>query len=479
MSRRAIEGLRVAITGGARGIGLATAQVLAERGAHVVIGDIDTEECETAAASLPGAVALPLDVADPDSVEHFVAGAGNLDVLVNNAGVMPLGPFLESSHAGARRQLEINLLGVMAGMRSVLPSMVARGDGQVVNVASMGGRFALPGAAAYSAGKAGVITLSDAVRRELRGSGVTITTVLPAMVDTGLASGVPRGRGLPLVTPERVANVIVAAIERRKAEVCVPAWLRAAPRGAGGGAAAAHGPGAGPARRPAGAPAARQPRATRLRQTGGGAVSAQAGERAARRRAEILDAAERVFADRGYHQAGIADIAADLGIGHGTFYRYFDNKHAIAQAVFDRVVERIGQAALEEDPESASTLAEYRAQVERLLGRMFGLLDEAPALMAFLHDQTLVVDSARLSDTLDGYSAFTARFLENGVARGYLRQDLDVEITAQALVGVILEGTRRELRAPEQPDLRRRWIAGGVALMFDGISAREKSAAAP
>jgi AcrR family transcriptional regulator len=208
-------------------------------------------------------------------------------------------------------------------------------------------------------------------------------------------------------------------------------------------------------------------------------VSAQAGERAARRRAEILDAAERVFADRGYHQAGIADIAADLGIGHGTFYRYFDNKHAIAQAVFDRVVERIGQAALEEDPESASTLAEYRSQVERLLARMFGLLDEAPALMAFLHDQSLVVDSARLSDTLDGYAAFTARFLKNGVARGYLRQDLDVEVTAQALVGVILEGTRRELRSPEQPDLRRRWIAGGVALMFDGISAREKGAAAP
>ena len=228
MSRREVYGLRVAITGGARGIGLAAAQALAARGAHVAVGDIDQEEAESAAASVCGAVALPLDVADPDSVERFIAGAGRVDVLVNNAGVMPLGAFLESSHAGAQRQLEVNLLGVMAGMRSALPAMVARGDGQIVNVASMGGRFALPGAATYSAGKAGVITLSDAVRHELHASGVTITTVLPAMVDTGLAAGVPRGRGLPLVTPERVADAIVGAIERRKAEVCVPGWLRAA-----------------------------------------------------------------------------------------------------------------------------------------------------------------------------------------------------------------------------------------------------------
>ena len=193
------------------------------------------------------------------------------------------------------------------------------------------------------------------------------------------------------------------------------------------------------------------------------------------RRDEILDAAERVFAEKGYHETGIADIAADLGIGHGTFYRYFRNKHDIAATVLERVVARIAAAGLEEDPDASETVGQYREQTERILRRMFDLIDDHPMVMRFFHSQSLVVDAERLSAALDAYSEFTQRFLDNGVRRGFLRADLDTEITAQALVGIIFEGTRRALRAPQPEEVKRRWIDAGAALMFDGVSARAAS----
>jgi AcrR family transcriptional regulator len=194
--------------------------------------------------------------------------------------------------------------------------------------------------------------------------------------------------------------------------------------------------------------------------------------RAEIRRDEILDAAERVFAEKGYHEAGIADIAADLGIGHGTFYRYFHNKHDIAATVLERVVARVAEAGLVEDPEASDTLAEYREQTMRILRRMFDLIEDHPMVMRFFHSQSLVVDGDRVAAAFDAYAAFSRRFLDNGVRKGFLRADLDTEITSQALVGIIFEGTRRALRSPRPADVRDRWIDAGIALMFDGVAAR-------
>jgi AcrR family transcriptional regulator len=194
--------------------------------------------------------------------------------------------------------------------------------------------------------------------------------------------------------------------------------------------------------------------------------------RAELRRDEILDAAERVFAEKGYHEAGIADIAADLGIGHGTFYRYFRNKHDIAATVLERVVARIAEAGLAEDPEASTTVEEYREQTVRMLERMFALIDEDPMVMRFFHAQSLVVDADRMYAAFDAYAQFTARFLENGVRRGFLRTDLDIEVTSQVLIGIIFDGTRRALVTPQPAEMRRRWIDAGTALMFDGIAAR-------
>ena len=193
-------------------------------------------------------------------------------------------------------------------------------------------------------------------------------------------------------------------------------------------------------------------------------------ERADLRREEILDASERVFARKGYHPTGIADIAEELGIGHGTFYRYFKNKHDIAVHVFDRIILRFAKIGLADDPESARTLDEYRAQVRLILQRWLALGDDEPHVLRFFHEHAATIDMARMTLLIEQYVVFTARFLTNGVSRGYLRANLDVRSTAEMLVALIFEGTRRAVVARDA-EARRRWGEAGMALMFDGISA--------
>ena len=197
-----------------------------------------------------------------------------------------------------------------------------------------------------------------------------------------------------------------------------------------------------------------------------------AGERKRTRRNEILAAAQKVFSAKGYYESGIADIAAELGIGHGTFYRYFKNKHDIATAVLDQVIERLASVGLSEDPRASNTLAEYRAQTARILTGMIDLAFSHPNVLRFFQTQSLAIDPERLGKTMDRFSEHTERFLGNGIDKGFLRADLDVQTTAQALVSLIFEGARRGLLGGDDA-LRRRWIEGGMRLMFDGIKAAE------
>lgn len=191
-------------------------------------------------------------------------------------------------------------------------------------------------------------------------------------------------------------------------------------------------------------------------------------DRVERRREEILEVAEKIFADKGYHATGIADIAGVLGLGHGTFYRYFKNKHDIALAVFDRLLARVGQITLTEDPTSATTIEDYRMQVARLVGRWLDLVEDHPHLIRFLHEQTVTVDPTRLGAMIEMVVEYTARFLDNGKARGFLRESLDVRATSELVVALILDGTRRALSDPD-PSVTRRRVDAGIALMFDGI----------
>ncbi len=219
----------VAITGGARGIGLATARAFAGAGAKVAIGDVD-DEAAAAAAAQTGATAHVLDVRDPASFATFFATIGVPDVLVNNAGVAHGASFLETSGELRDLQIDVNLRGVVNGLAAALPGMVARGSGHVINIASIAGRIALPNAAMYTATKFAVVGLTEAVAAELHGSGVRISAVLPTFVHTQMTEGLPL-RGVPTVDPPDVARAILRLVRRGgPAVVTVPRWMGGLPR---------------------------------------------------------------------------------------------------------------------------------------------------------------------------------------------------------------------------------------------------------
>jgi NADP-dependent 3-hydroxy acid dehydrogenase YdfG len=216
----------VAITGAARGIGLATAREALRRGAEVVIGDVDGESVEMAAAEL-GQHAHPVqvDVSDADSVAAFVKTAeavGPLDVLVNNAGIMPIGEFGSLSPASYRRAVEINVLGAIFGAHAALPAMLERGAGHIINVASTAGKAPVPGGATYCATKAAVVAFTETLRVEYADTGIDFSCVLPHFTNTELIAGTRGTRGIGVVEPDDVALAICDAIERPRPDVYVP-----------------------------------------------------------------------------------------------------------------------------------------------------------------------------------------------------------------------------------------------------------------
>jgi len=223
---RHLHGQVVAITGAARGIGLATARACAAKGMKVAIGDLDQANAAKAAVSVNGAEAFALDVADSGSFETFLDAVqdqfGAIDVLINNAGIMQLGPFVAESETTARRQVDINVHGVLNGMRLILPRFQARGSGHLVNIASTAGKAGFPGGATYCGTKHFVVGVSEAVRAEMRGSGIEIACVMPVVVNTELAAGLQETRGVKHITPEDVANEIVSALEHPRFDVFVP-----------------------------------------------------------------------------------------------------------------------------------------------------------------------------------------------------------------------------------------------------------------
>jgi NADP-dependent 3-hydroxy acid dehydrogenase YdfG len=226
---RILAGQTAAITGAARGIGRATAQAFLRQGMRVAIGDVDLAAAEGTAAEFGDrAIALALDVTDRASFARFLDESerqlGALDVLVNNAGIMPLGRFVDEDDDTARRIVDINLHGVMLGMKLGLARMVPRNHGHIVNIASQAGKFGAPGGATYSATKHAVVGLSEAVRGELRlmGADVDLSYVMPYVVNTELGSGLGATRGFQNLQPEDVADAIVDALQHRVVEVWVP-----------------------------------------------------------------------------------------------------------------------------------------------------------------------------------------------------------------------------------------------------------------
>ena len=224
---RILVGQVAAITGGARGIGRATAHALAREGVKVAIGDLDLDVAKATAEEVGnGAIALPLNVTDPDSFSAFVEAVeeqlGPLDILINNAGIMHLGAFLAEDLKTTRRMIDINIYGVHYGSELALQRFVKRGRGHLVNIASAAGKQGYAHGATYCGTKHYVVGMSEALRSELRGTGVEISCVMPVVVQTELGSGLPSTRGVKQVEPHDVATEIVSALKEPRFDVFVP-----------------------------------------------------------------------------------------------------------------------------------------------------------------------------------------------------------------------------------------------------------------
>lgn len=227
-----LKGKRILVTGGGSGLGKSIARRYLELGAELVICGRRADVLEATAAELRAATGGVIsiescDVRDAARVEAMMDSiwrGGPLDVLVNNAGIMPIGPFLEEDDETARRIIDINVHGVIIGMKCALPRMIARGSGHVVNVASQAGKYGFPGGATYCASKAAVLNLSRAVRKELRGTGVDISTISPVAVNTELGIGLsqPRQRQFHKIEPRQVADAIAETLQVPRFDVHVP-----------------------------------------------------------------------------------------------------------------------------------------------------------------------------------------------------------------------------------------------------------------
>jgi NAD(P)-dependent dehydrogenase (short-subunit alcohol dehydrogenase family) len=229
---RSLSGKVVAITGGGRGIGRATAAALIVQGARLAIGDIEADLAERTAQELgAGTLGLALDVTRRESFEAFLnqveEQVGPLDVLINNAGIMPVGPFLEETDAVGDRIVDINLRGVMLGSKLGLARFVSRGSGHLVNIASIAGKAPSAHLATYVATKHAVVGLTASLRQEYMANGIDFSVVMPVGVNTELYSGLKQLRGVKTPEPEDVAAAIVEALQTGRYEVYVPKRMNA------------------------------------------------------------------------------------------------------------------------------------------------------------------------------------------------------------------------------------------------------------
>lgn len=192
-----------------------------------------------------------------------------------------------------------------------------------------------------------------------------------------------------------------------------------------------------------------------------------------RRREEIYHAAMKVFAEHGFRDASVAQVASELGVGHGTIYRYFDNKRAIVEYVLNRAIMRLTSVVTQEPPNVTNSADEYREQVGRIGRALFKLFIDEPNLAVVLFFIAGEVDSElrdQVRGAFDLIAAGTELYLRNGIEKGFLDPELDTFATACAINGMIFEGARRVHLAADSHTEGERWTKVVQKLMFDGMA---------
>jgi short-subunit dehydrogenase len=221
-----LAGKVIAITGGARGIGLAIATALHGLGARVAIGDIDEAAVQDAGSRLGLEICCGLDVTDRLSFTSFLdvveKQLGPVDVLVNNAGVIAVGSAVDEADAVTHRLLDVNIYGVILGTKLAAQRMLPRGHGHIINIASLGGLLPTEGIATYCATKHAVLGYTDTVRLENRGSGIHFSAIMPTLTNTEMIAGIGHAKGFKNAEPEDVAQAVVGVIAEPKPRVAIP-----------------------------------------------------------------------------------------------------------------------------------------------------------------------------------------------------------------------------------------------------------------
>jgi all-trans-retinol dehydrogenase (NAD+) len=237
MTKRNLKGARVLVTGGGSGIGRQMSLQAAQRGAHVIIWDRDANAgsrvCDEIRDAGGTAESHTVDITDIAGVNSAASESGVVDVVINNAGIVAGKHLLESTEESIRRTYEVNALGLYWVTRSVLPGMIARGDGSVVTIASAAGLLGVAQQTDYSATKFAAVGFMESLRAEMRALGhpIDVLTVCPFFVDTGMFDGAQTKFPLllPVLKEGPVATEVLNAIERRKPTLLLPPFARVLP----------------------------------------------------------------------------------------------------------------------------------------------------------------------------------------------------------------------------------------------------------
>ncbi len=195
-----------------------------------------------------------------------------------------------------------------------------------------------------------------------------------------------------------------------------------------------------------------------------------------RKKNDILEAALNVFSEKGYHAAKIEDIAAELKMGHGTFYRYFKNKLDIFNHVVDEVIKLIAGVVYHVDHTASNSLEEYRGQLVEIGDSLFGLFKENPGIARVLFYEAFGINDPEIQQRIRGifdlFGQYTELYFRNGIEKGFLRKDMHVKETALAVNAALFEACRRVVSSPEPERDLEVWKETIISLLLEGLPER-------